>query len=252
MKWNVAVILAMLGIIILITGCTNQPPGLKPVTTAQQTRTFVPVTNTASTTTTLCQICGPVNNTTLPTSFATVVTTLPVQSFPPTSGSGPRPSAQFTASPVLGKVPLAVTFTDLSTGSPDTWNWSFGDGNTSALENPTYLYNTSGTFTVRLVVSNNAGSDSETKSYYIMANPAFYSPGAAWDVTPPTPTQPTTVEFIDRSSGPPTSWDWNFGDGGTSTLQNPVHTYSGPGVYLVSLNVSNEAGQGIASGYVSI
>jgi len=85
-----------------------------------------------------------------------------------------------------------------------------------------------------------------------MANPAFVSPGAGWDVIPPTPTQPTTVEFIDRSSGPPTSWDWNFGDGGTSTLQNPVHTYSGPGVYLVSLNVSNEVGYGVASGYVSI
>jgi PKD repeat protein len=153
---------------------------------------------------------------------------------------------------VSGNVPLAVRFTDLSTGSPAAWNWSFGDGNASDAENPTYVYTVPGTYTVRLVASNGAGIDSETKSYYIMANPAFHSPGAAWDVVPPTPIQPTTVEFLDRSSGPPTSWNWDFGDGGTSTLQNPAHTYSGPGVYLVSLNVSNEVGYGIASGYVSI
>ena len=189
-----------------------------------------------------------------PTHTVTVASTIatPIPSPQVTRGNGPIPNAQFTANPVLGIVPLMVSFTDLSTGSPDNWTWDFGDGNTSYEQNPVYVYTSPGSYTVRLVASNTAGSNSETKSYYIMANPAFHPPGAAWDVVPPTTTQPTTVEFIDRSSGPPISWSWNFGDGGTSTLQNPVHTYSGPGVYLVSLNVSNEAGYGVASGYVSI
>lgn len=252
MKPITVMILTILGIVILIAGCINQAPAPVPATPAPQTRTIAPVTVIVSTTSTPCQDCGLVNNTTVPTSAATVVSTSTIATQPPTPGNGPRPNAQFSGIPTSGKVPLAVTFTDMSTGSPDTWNWSFGDGNTSSLEDPKYVYTTPGSFTVRLDVSNSAGTDSETKSYYIMANPAFVSPGAGWDVVPPTPTQPTTVEFLDRSSGPPTSWNWNFGDGGTSTLQNPIHTYSGPGVYLVSLNVSNEAGYGIASGYVSI
>ena len=243
MKFIAVMIPALIILAVLITGCTSQPAGSLPVTSAPQTQIPAPVTTTTT-----------VIPTTTPTPAVTIVSTVPV---PPTSpevtpGNGPIPNAQFTATPVLGNVPLMVSFTDLSTGSPDNWTWDFGDGNTSYEQNPVYVYTTPGSYTVRLVALNSAGSNSETKSYYIMANPAFVSPGAGWDVIPPTPTQPTTVEFIDRSSGPPTSWDWNFGDGGTSNLQNPTHTYSGPGVYLVSLNVSNEAGYGVASGYVSI
>ncbi|HVP93553.1 MAG TPA: PKD domain-containing protein [Methanoregulaceae archaeon] len=241
MKFIAVTIPALLILVVLIAGCTNQPGGSQPVTSAPQTP--VPVTTTTR-----------VYPTTLPTLPVSVVITVPIptQSPPVNRGNGPIPNAQFTANPVFGNVPLKVSFTDLTTGSPDNWTWDFGDGNTSYEQNPVYVYTNPGTFTVRLVASNNAGSNSETKSYYIMANAAFHSPGAGWDAIPPTATQPTTVEFLDRSSGPPTSWYWDFGDGGTSTLQNPVHTYSGPGVYLVSLNVSNEAGFGVASGYVSV
>jgi PKD repeat protein len=248
MKSLSVLVLAILIPAILVTGCTNQPGSSQPVTTAPQTLTPVQVTSIS----TPCQICNPVNTTTVPTPSIPVTVTVPTQSPQTTRGTGTIPNAQFTATPVSGKVPLEVSFTDLTIGSPDNWSWSFGDGNTSDAENPTYVYSIPGTYTVRLVASNSAGRDSETKAYYIMANPAFHSPGAAYDVIPPTATQPTTVVFLDRSSGPPTSWDWDFGDGGTSDLQNPVHTYSGPGVYLVSLNVSNDAGFGVVSGYISI
>ena len=53
---------------------------------------------------------------------------------------------------------------------------------------------------------------------------------------------PLTVQFNDTSTGNPTSWNWNFGDGQTSTVQNPTHTYSEVGNYNVTLNVTNSAG----------
>jgi len=171
---------------------------------------------------------------------------------PPTAQEPAPPIAQFIGTPTEGKVPFTVKFTDQSTGSPDAWSWNFGDGNISHEQNPAHQYTISGSYSVKLVASNSGGSNSENKIYYITANAAFQSPGAAYDVLPPTTTQPKTVEFIDRSSGPPTSWYWEFGDGATSDLQNPVHTYSGPGTYIVSLHVSNSAGHSVASGYVVV
>jgi EMC6-arch/PKD domain len=55
-------------------------------------------------------------------------------------------------------------------------------------------------------------------------------------------TAPVAVAFTDTSTGPPTSWIWDFGDGTNSTVQNPVYTYTNPGKYNVSLNVTNVHG----------
>lgn len=73
-----------------------------------------------------------------------------------------KPVADFIASPVSGNVPLSVTFTDRSTGSPTSWQWSFGDGSSSALQNPQHVYQQAGTYTVMLTVSNASGSSSKT------------------------------------------------------------------------------------------
>ena len=81
--------------------------------------------------------------------------------------SNDPPTANFSGTPVSGTVPLTVSFTDLSTNSPTTWNWSFGDGGTSTLENPGHTYTTTGTYTVSLTVSNAYGSDSKTITDYI-------------------------------------------------------------------------------------
>ncbi len=78
------------------------------------------------------------------------------------------PVAEFAGNPTSGTVPLTVNFTDLSTGSPDTWSWDFGDGvGTSAAQHPTYEYTAIGTYTVSLTVTNTYGSDGETKIDYI-------------------------------------------------------------------------------------
>lgn len=68
------------------------------------------------------------------------------------------------------------------------------------------------------------------------------APVAAFSANPTFGNVPLFVQFTDSSTNTPTSWAWNFGDGGTSTLQNPTHTYSVPGEYTVSLTATNAGG----------
>ncbi|UUX92573.1 PKD domain-containing protein [Methanoplanus endosymbiosus] len=75
----------------------------------------------------------------------------------------PVPVAGFSANITDGAIPLAVQFTDASTGDPTAWSWSFGDGGTSADENPTYVYEAAGSYNVSLAVTNAAGTDTITK-----------------------------------------------------------------------------------------
>ena len=79
-------------------------------------------------------------------------------------------SADFSANTTSGPAPLTVQFTDSSTGSPDTWYWTFGDGSNSTLQNPTHTYSSSGTFTVSLNASNSYSYDTETKTDHITAS----------------------------------------------------------------------------------
>lgn len=80
------------------------------------------------------------------------------------------PVADFSATPLSGKYPLTVKFTDSSTNTPTSWLWSFGDGSTSTLQNPIHKYTTNGSFTVSLTATNAGGSDTETKANYILAS----------------------------------------------------------------------------------
>ena len=85
-----------------------------------------------------------------------------------------------------------------------------------------------------------------------MAAPA--PPVASFSGSPTSGTAPLNVAFSDTSSGGPTSWAWNFGDGTTSTAQNPSKTYSSAGTYTVALTVSNAAGSDTQTkvGYISV
>lgn len=82
-----------------------------------------------------------------------------------------KPSADFKANVTTGQPPLAVGFTDMSSGGPTAWTWDFGDGGTAGEQNPVHIYNTSGTYTVSLAVSNAGGSDTMVKSGYITVGP---------------------------------------------------------------------------------
>ncbi len=151
----------------------------------------------------------------------------------------PPPTADFTGTPVSGVAPLGVTFTDASGGTVTSWSWTFGDGGTSTLQNPSYTYTAAGTYSVALSVTGPSGSDTNTKTNYITVNAA---PVANFVGSPTTGNEPLLVNFSDLSTGSVTSWSWTFGDGGTSTAQNPSRTYVAAGVYTVALTVSGPAG----------
>ncbi len=158
------------------------------------------------------------------------------------SDSIPAPVAAFTSDKTTGTVPLTVSFMDQSIGEITEWFWDFGDGNTSTAQNPSHTYNTSGSFTVSLTVTGLGGSDTETKSEFIIVSDQIPAPVAVFTSDKQAGTVPLTVSFTDKSTGDITGWSWEFGDGNTSTEQNPSHTYNTLGIFTVSLTVTGLGG----------
>ncbi|MGD0534090.1 MAG: PKD domain-containing protein [Methanoregula sp.] len=245
---------------------------------------------------------------------------------------GSSVSASFTSNVSVIRTNDCVQFNDTSTGSPTSWNWSFGDGVISTTQNPAHQYTANGTYAVNLTAKNAIGANSAYATINVYDQPlgdftgsptsvlrghdvAFngtttgFTTGWAWDfdagaspststsrnqtvtystpgsktvtltrsnpfesntttkvgyitvTIPPVGTLPftanitaggnnLTIQFTDLSPGTPLSWNWSFGDGTFSGLQNPVHTYTQTDDsrrwYDVGLNVTN------ASGYTSI
>ena len=164
------------------------------------------------------------------------------------------PVAEFSATPLSGTAPLTVNFTDQSANTPTSWSWTFDDGGNSANQNPSHNYTTPGVYTVVLTAMNAAGSDTETKTDYITVTAAVVTPVAEFSATPLSGDDPLFVNFTDLSTNTPTNWSWTFGDGGTSTDQNPSHNYTSPGVYTVVLTATNSAGSDmeIKTDYISV
>lgn len=126
-----------------------------------------------------------------------------------------------------------VNFSNQSTGGT-SYFWDFGDGQTSTQLSPTHTYATFGSYTVCLISTNSCGSDTSCSTINVtcpLPSATFTSSVASF-----------TASFFDASGGSPTSWVWDFGDGGTSTQQNPSHTYTNPGNYTVCLISSNTCG----------
>lgn len=152
--------------------------------------------------------------------------------------------ADFSADTHVGGPPLAVNFTDLSSGDPSGWLWDFGDGNYSVESDPTHVYDSQGTFDVSLILHTPTQRSGKRNTGYIFAG------------SPPTPSfsldrfeglHPLTVRFGDHSTGFPDSYMWDFGDGTSSQEMNPVHVYTSPGSYDVSLTTGNEYGNSTTS-----
>jgi len=176
------------------------------------------------------------------------------------------PVPDFSASVTSGEAPLTVSFTDESSGSPNAWQWNFGDSYDIFTEhNPTHTYTKAGTYTVTETVTNEAGKDTETKTNYIAVTappetPTVAVPVPDFSASETSGEAPLTVTFIDESTGSPTEWKWNFGDGSTiidgttSAYKNPTHTYEEAGVYEVKETAINSAGRNteIKSSYITV
>ena len=162
----------------------------------------------------------------------------------PGSGGGSPPTPAFSADDTSGTVAHTVRFFDESGGVPDRWLWEFGDGATSTQRDPSHTYTSAGVYDVKLTASNPFGSASLTKPNYITVS----DPGTVdFEAVPTSGAAPLVdVQFTDLSADNPTAWAWDFGDGGTSAIQNPTHTFTSPGAYTVSLTVTTSAGGGTA------
>jgi PKD repeat protein len=156
------------------------------------------------------------------------------------------PLASFTANATSGTEPFAVQFNDTSDNSPTYWHWYFGDSDTSSDPDPVHVYSDPGSYTVVLTVSNSEGSNSTSRAKYIDVSRSL-SPVTSFTADTTTGIVPLTVRFTDTSTNSPASWKWNFGDGSTSTDQNPSNTYTSAGTYTVILTASNNAGSKTAT-----
>lgn len=126
-----------------------------------------------------------------------------------------------------------ATFTNASVGAT-SYLWDFGDGQTSTALSPTHAYASVGTYNVCLIATSACGSDTTCQTVTVSCNP----PVAAYTYT----TLGTTAQFTNQTPAPVNSWTWTFGDGGTSTQQNPSHTYANQGIYQVCLITAGPCG----------
>ena len=156
------------------------------------------------------------------------------------------PEANFIAEDHEGDAPFTAQFTDKSTeGSYDitAWEWDFGDGGQSTEQNPGHTYDLTGTYTVSLTVTTAAGASAFTRENYVTVTAG--GPIARFKAEDTAGLAPFDASFKDLSfpgSSEITAYLWDFGDGGQSTVQHPVHTYQDRGVYSVSLMVTTDLG----------
>ncbi len=155
------------------------------------------------------------------------------------------PTANFVADNTSVYINDDVLFSDLSSGSPTSWSWTFTGGtpSSSTEQSPTVSYDAEGSYEVSLTVTNAFGNDTKTVTDYITVT------------IPPPPTANFTanitevwegnqVNFTDESTDNPSEWDWTF-EGGTPSIsseQNPSVTYQTEGLYKVSLTATNPQG----------
>jgi PKD repeat protein len=118
-----------------------------------------------------------------------------------------EPTSSFTASPTSGAAPLDVSFTDTSTGSPTAWAWTFGDGTTSATQNPAHTYTAAGTYTAALTATNAGGSSTASNTITVSAP------------SPPPPTGTITRESVATITNPTAQ--------STMTIAKPSGTVAG-------------------------
>lgn len=156
-------------------------------------------------------------------------------SISPTNNETSECSAWFSWEP-FGGANTVIAFSNESQGDFNTWMWDFGDGFTSPVFSPAHEFSDYGTYYVCLTIEGDSCND-------IFCDTIIVTPSCEPDFEfTYVPTTPMHVQFTDLSGTPPDAWFWDFGDGTTSTQQNPVHPYPIPGTYQVCLTITIENG----------
>ena len=149
--------------------------------------------------------------------------------------AGTRPTADFTANPLVACVNEVINFVDLTAGGATSWEWSFGDGGSSNLQNPSHSYADTGSYTIELIVEYLGCVDTLVRTSYVQ----IVGPLAGFVSSPAAGCNPpVNVSFFDQSHSE-TSWHWDFGDGSVDSVENPVHTYNTVGTFTVQLTVTD-------------
>ncbi|MBS1729352.1 MAG: PKD domain-containing protein [Bacteroidetes bacterium] len=153
------------------------------------------------------------------------------------------PAASYKASDTAScSVPFTVNFTNTTKGNAVSFLWDFGDGTTSTEINPTHTYTKNGDFTVSLTATNSNGCQTVDRIVgYIKIHPLSIS---GFENLPVTGCTPYIIHPIPIANASLTNatYLWDFGDGATSTLPNPSHTYQLDGDYTVSLTLTTTSG----------
>ena len=151
----------------------------------------------------------------------------------------PEPVASFTMSKSSAEINETITFTN-SSENTNSYLWDFGDGNTSTNENPTHTYSSIGTYTVSLIATGDGGENSTSKTITV----AYPFPIANFTMDKSSAEINETITFTNSSENV-TSYFWDFGDGNTSTDENPTHSYSYSqnGERIISLTAINSSSE---------
>ncbi|MFQ3647212.1 MAG: PKD domain-containing protein [Anaerolinea sp.] len=158
---------------------------------------------------------------------------------PTNTPSVPRPIAAFVQDVTTGNAPVTVRFTNQSQGQITSFLWFFGDGSTSTQQNPVHTYTRAGIYTITLQVTGPGGTSNVSRQITVTGiNP----PVASFTADRVSGPAPLTVQFTNRSTGNITAYNWDFGDGSTSTLISPSHTFATVGTYNVILQVTGQGG----------
>jgi fibronectin type 3 domain-containing protein len=174
---------------------------------------------------------------------ATATTTVDVYNVPPTVSTG---------GPYQGNPGTAINFT-ASASVPDpkdtfSYLWSFGDGTTSTLQNPTHTYSTNGTYNVTLQVTDSEGATTTATTTATVAAP---SPLAASAGPNESGNEGSAIAFSGSASGGTgaLTYSWNFGDGSPATTGTltPTHVYTSDGAYTATLTVTDSANDTVTS-----
>ena len=157
------------------------------------------------------------------------------------------PVASFNTSPTTALTGTSISFNGTASYDPDgtvvTWSWNFGDGNSGLGATTMHSYNSAGTYTVSLTVTDNSGSTGTTTSQVTITD---RPPVASFTPTPSTAPSGTLITFNGAASSDPDGtvvlWSWTFGDGNIGSGSTATHSYSAPGNFTVTLTVTDNSG----------